>query len=556
MIDLHKNKNLLWSLAIGFILVSLYVLRVRTLVPPDEGRYAEMAREMFASGDWITTRLNGIKYFEKPPLQTWMNALSFALFGLGEWQARLWTGVCGIFGVLLTAYAGRRVFGPRVGFYAALVLGSCFYWVACSQINSLDMSLSGMMTLSLCALLLAQRNDASAPERRNWMLACWAGMALAVLAKGLIGLVLPGMVLVFYTIFARDWNIWTRLHLGKGLLLFVAITAPWFVLVGLQNPEQPHFFFVHEHFDRFLLKEHHREAAWWIFFALLAAGSVPWVGVLVQSLVLGAKREPSGEAAGPFRPRLMLLVWVVAITLFFTKSSSKLPGYILPVFPAVALLIAIYLDVGTRRSRMLTAALTSLLGVALLATVPFMSHLAKRGGEEVLYQAYQPWVLAAGFVALAGGALAMLYARQMQRDLMVVVLALAGFATTELMLSGFEPIAQARAGANMLPAIQRELKADTPIYSVGIYEQSLTFYLQRPVTLVDYSDEFTFGLQQQPHLSIPTQATFRQQWTQAAGRGVRALAITRADIVQAMRAEGLPLRVVAADARRVVIANF
>ncbi|MFL6673977.1 MAG: phospholipid carrier-dependent glycosyltransferase [Massilia sp.] len=555
MIDLHTNKKLLWSLAIGFILASLYVLRVRTLVPPDEGRYAEMAREMFASGDWITTRLNGIKYFEKPPLQTWMNALSFAVFGLGEWQARLWTGVCGIFGVLLTGYAGWRVFVARIGFYAALVLGSCFYWVACSQINSLDMSLSSMMTLALCALLLAQRNDAGEAERRNWMLACWAGMALAVLGKGLIGLVLPGLVLVFYTIFARDWNIWTRLHLGKGLLLFAAIAAPWFVLVGLHNPEQPHFFFVHEHFDRFLLKEHHREAAWWIFFALLAAGSVPWIGVLVQSLVLGAKREPSG-AAGPFRARLMLLVWVVVITLFFTKSSSKLPGYILPVFPAVALLVANYLDAGTRRSRMVTAALTALLGVALLATVPFMTHLAKRSGEAVLYQAYQPWVLAAGFVALAGGALAMLYARQMQRDLMVVVLALAGFTSTELMLSGFEPIAQARAGANMLPAIQRELKADTTIYSVGAYEQSLTFYLRRPVTLVDYTDEFTFGLEQEPHLSIPSLATFNEQWKQAAERGVRALAITRADIVEAMRAKGLPLRVVAADARRVVIANF
>jgi 4-amino-4-deoxy-L-arabinose transferase-like glycosyltransferase len=211
MIELHKNKTLLWSLALAFILVSLYVLGVRTLVPPDEGRYAEMAREMFTSGDWITTRLNGIKYFEKPPLQTWMNALTFAVFGLGDWQARLWTGLNGIFGVLLTGYAGYRVFGQRAGFYAALVLGSCFSWVACSQINSLDMSLSGMMTLSLCALLVAQRDDASPTERRNWMLVCWAGMALAVLAKGLIGLVLPGGILVFYTIFSRDWSIWTRL---------------------------------------------------------------------------------------------------------------------------------------------------------------------------------------------------------------------------------------------------------------------------------------------------------------------------------------------------------
>jgi 4-amino-4-deoxy-L-arabinose transferase-like glycosyltransferase len=553
MNDLHRSRTLLWILLAGFVLASLYVLGVRTLVPPDEGRYAEMAREMFANGDWITTRLNGIKYFEKPPLQTWMNALTFAAFGLGDWQARLWTGLNGIIGVLFAWQAGRKVFGERVGFYAALVLGSCFYWVACSQINSLDMGLSGMMTIALCSLLIAQRNDATPQEQRNWMLACWAGMALSVLAKGLIGLVLPGAILVLYTLAARDWKIWTRLHLGKGLLLFFAIATPWFVLVGLANPEQPHFFFVHEHFDRFLLKEHHREAAWWIFFALLAGGCVPWVGVLVQSLVLGVKRD---DAGGPFRPRLMLLVWLAFILLFFTKSSSKLPGYILPVFPAAALLIANYLDVGTRRSRMLTCALTALLGAVLLGVVPFMPGFAKHAGEDVLFKSYQPWVLAAGFVAAAGGIVAMLYARQMHRDLMVIVLAVTSFASTQLMLAGFEPIGKARAGAYLLPAIRAELKPDTRVYSVGVYEQSLTFYLQRTVTLVDYWDEFTFGLQQEPQLSIPKVEAFVAQWRQDAASGRRDIAIIRADILEDFKRQGVPLRVVAADTRRSVIANY
>ncbi len=550
MKELHLSNKLAWSLFAAFAIVSLYLLGVRTLVPPDEGRYAEMAREMFASGDWITTRLNGIKYFEKPPLQTWMNALSFALFGLGDWQARLWTGLCGIGGVALTGYAGAKVFGRRIGFYAALVLGSCFYWAACSQIDSLDMGLSGMMTISLCALLIAQRDGAPDNERRNWMLACWAAMALAVLSKGLIGLMLPGGVLVVYTLITRDWKLWTRLHLVKGLLLFFAIAAPWFLLVWMRNPEQPHFFFIHEHWDRFFLKEHHREQAWYIFFVLTAVGMVPWLGVLFQSLALGAKRE-----AGRFRPRLMALVWAAFIILFFTKSNSKLPGYILPVFPALALLVASYLEHGTRRSRMLAAALLSLVGAALLATVPFMPKMAGHAGEHVLYQAFQPWVLAAGFIALAGGGLAFIYARQMQRDLFVLVLAIAGFATTEIMLAGFEPLGQVRAGVNLLPAIKAELKPDTKIYSVGLYEQSLTFYLRRTVTLVDYLDEFTFGLQQQPELAIPTVAAFADQWTRDAAAGVRDVAIIRADIVKDLQQKGVPLRVVAQDSRRTVIAN-
>jgi 4-amino-4-deoxy-L-arabinose transferase-like glycosyltransferase len=375
-------------------------------------------------------------------------------------------------------------------------------------------------------------------------------MALAVLSKGLIGLMLPGGVLVLYTLITRDWKLWTRLHLAKGLLLFFAIATPWFVLVAMRNPEQPHFFFVHEHWDRFFLKEHHREQSWYIFFVLTAVGIVPWLGVLAQSLRLGARRE-----AGQFRPRLMLLTWAVFILLFFTKSNSKLPGYILPIFPALALLVANYLEAGSRRSRVLAGVLMSMVGIGLLATVPFMKKLSGHAGEAVLYEAYQPWVLAAGFIALAGGALAVVYARQMQRDLMVLVLAITGFATTQLMLAGFEPLGQARAGATMLPAIQAELKPGTKIYSVGTYEQSLTFYLRRTVVLVDYRDEFTFGLQQQPELAMPAVPEFVAQWTRDAAAGVRDVAIIRADIYNDLKQKGVPMRVVAQDSRRTVIAN-
>jgi 4-amino-4-deoxy-L-arabinose transferase-like glycosyltransferase len=554
MSDLHRNRRVVWALFAAFVLISLYMLGVRTLVPPDEGRYAEMAREMFATGDWVTTRLNGIKYFEKPPLQTWMNALSFTLFGLGDWQARLWTGLCGIGGVFLTAYTGTKVFSERIGFYAGLVLGSCFYWVACSQIDSLDMGLSGMMTIVLCALLLGQREGATASENRNWMLVCWAAMALSVLSKGLIGLMLPGGILVAYTLLTMQWRLWGRLHLVKGLVLFLLVAAPWFILVGMRNPEQPSFFFIHEHWDRFFKTEHHREQVWYVFFVLTAVGIVPWLGMLVQSMVTAARRDPK-DAPAAFRPRLMLLVWAVFIILFFTKSNSKLPGYILPIFPALALLTAVYLDSGARIARVITAALTSLVGVALLVTVPFMPRMSGRASEVVLYQGYQPWVLVAGFVALAGGALALLYARQMKKDLFVVVLAVSGFATTQIMMAGFEPIGRVRAGADMLPAIQAELKADTRVFAVGMYEQSLTFYLRRTVTLVDYTDEFSFGLQQQPELSIPTVPAFVAVWMSDAAAGKRDIAYVRDDIYNALQAQGVPMRVIARDQRRIVVAN-
>ncbi len=550
MNELHKSKAFIWTLAGIFVLIWLYALGIRTLVPPDEGRYAEMAREMFLTGDWITTRLNGIKYFEKPPLQTWMNALSFAAFGIGEWQARLWTGLCGLLGIFMTAYAGSKVFNQRVGFYAALVLGSSFYWVGSGQVDSLDMSLSGMMTVALCALLIAQRDEATGTERRNWMLVCWAGMALAMLAKGLIGIVLPGAVLFLYTVITRDWKLIARLHLGKGLLLFFAIAAPWFILVAMRNPEQPHFFFIHEHFERFLLKTHHREGPWYYFFLILAVGIVPWLGILAQSLWQASKKE-----AGKFRPRLMLLIWTVFIFAFFSKSSSKLPGYILPIFPSIALLIAIYLEDGSRSSRMFAAAIMSAVGLALIAAVAYMPKFAHHPGEDVLLIAMQPWVLAGGFVALVGGGFALLHARHMRRDLMAISLAIAGFLSTELILAGFEPYGKERAGVHMLPAIQAELNPNSTIYGVGTYEQSMTFYMRRTVTLVDYWDEFTFGLQQQPELSIPTVDAWVAVWRDHAAKGLHDIAFIRNDIFDKLSAQGVPMRVIAKDARRIVIAN-
>lgn len=555
MDDLHKSKALVWSLLAVFIIVTLYALGVRTLVPPDEGRYAEMAREMFASGDWITTRLNGIKYFEKPPLQTWMNALSFLVFGVGEWPARLWTGLCGLIGVGMTAYAGTRVFGGRTGLYAALVLGSSLFWVASGQIDSLDMGLSGMMSIVLCALVIAQHDAATPTERRNWMLVCFAGMALAVLAKGLIGLVLPGAVLVLYTFAARDWRIWQRLHLVKGTLLFFAIAAPWFILVALRNPEQPHFFFIHEHFERFLLKTHHREGAWYYFFGMLIPGIIPWLGLLPQSLAASLRRAP-----GVFQPRLMLLIWAVFIFFFFSYSSSKLPGYILPIFPALALLVALHLETASRLSRMVGAGLIAVIGLAGLAATPFISRIATRHPAEVAQlHAYQPWVVGAALAAAIGGLLALWYvrndARKPRRDLMVLTMACAGFLATHLILAGFESYGRVRAGIDLLPKIQAELKPDTKIYSISTYEQSLTFYLRRTVILVDYWDEFTFGLQQQPELSIPTIDAFLVQWQRDADNGVRDIGIIEHDTYEALKKRGIPMRVVAEDTRRLVIAN-
>src|SRR6185369_11209007 len=177
-------------------------LEYRGLFQPDEGRYAEISREMLVSGDWITPRLNGLKYFEKPPLQYWATAVSFALFGLDEWTARLWTAVAGFLGVAFLVFAGNRSGPPGAGNVAGLVLASSGAYFLSSQYLTLDMGLTFFMSAALLSFVLAHASGA--PVKRGWMLLAWAAMACAVLTKGLVGIVLPGMVRGVYFVMQRD----------------------------------------------------------------------------------------------------------------------------------------------------------------------------------------------------------------------------------------------------------------------------------------------------------------------------------------------------------------
>ncbi|MBC3928517.1 glycosyltransferase family 39 protein [Undibacterium sp. CY21W] len=547
------SPRTLWALAIGFLIIWFYMLGARTLVPTDEGRYAEMGREMLATGDWITLRLNGIKYFEKPPLQNWMNALTFAVFGLGDWQARLWTGLCGLIGVASVAYTGNKLFSRRVGIIAALVLGSSFYWAGMGHVNSLDMGLSGMMVLCMCGLLVGQRDGVSDTERRNAMLVCWAGMALATMSKGLIGFVLPGAVLVIYTLLTRDWALWARLHMGKGLILFFAITAPWFILIALKNPEHPHFFFIHEHFQRFTSGVHNRGGAWYYFFPFLLLGIVPWLGVLLQGLWTGVKEQSRG-----FQPRKLLLVWAVFFFFFFSISGSKLPGYILPIFPALALLIAFYVDQCQARALKIAAILFALLGLTGLLFVNKAAGLGSNAFEIPLYQGYAAWLYVAAGLTLLGG-LAAWYAAgkgNIGKDWAVILLACAGFIAGQVAFLGHDPWGKYIAGSAHIPAMKAELtKPDTPLYAVGRYEQALPFYLERTLTLVEFPDEMEFGLKQQPELWIPDRADFVARWRAHNQRGEAAVAIVRTDIYKEFQQQNLPMRVIGEDPRRVIIAT-
>jgi 4-amino-4-deoxy-L-arabinose transferase-like glycosyltransferase len=535
-------------LLLALAIVWFAPLGLRHLVPSDEGRYAEMAREMFVTGDWITPRYNGYKYFEKPPLQTWANALTFAWFGIGEWQARLYTALTGYAGVILLGYTGMRVFNGVTGFCAAVVLATSPYWNLMGHFNTLDMGLSFWMELTLCSLLLAQRPNLAAREVRLWMWLCWAGMALALLSKGLIGLILPGAVLVLYTLIARDWALWKRLYIGSGLIVFAIIAAPWFVLVQAKNPEFLNFFFIVQQFKRYLTPEQNRPGAFYYFVPVLIVGFLPWLSVTFQSArhALKVPRQPNG-----FAPVMLLIVWTVFIFLFFSASHSKLLSYTLPIAPSIALLIAIYLPLLTRAQwhRHLVGYAVFLVVAAFGAL--FLGRMGSGHTPNALYREFQVWVYAALAVAFVLTLAAIVFNRR-STIAGVVLLGSAWLLMGTIAGTGHDVFGRESSGVQMVPAVKAamaKLPPDTPFYSVAKLDHTLPFYLGRTMIMVQEPDELKFGVTVEPQKWIPTIDEWIQRWDSER----YGLALIPPGQYDALVAKHVPMQVIARDDRRVIV---
>ena len=542
---LARSRLLLLLLAVAVVWFGN--LEYRKLFHPDEGRYAEIPREMVASADWLTPRLNGIKYFEKPPLQYWATAAAYRVFGEAQWTSRLWTALSGFLAVLLTYAAGVRLSGPDAGLYAALLLVSSAGFVLGGHYNTLDMGLTFFLTLALVAFLFAQRDHQTRRGRALWMHVAWAAAAGAVLSKGLVGAVLPAGGLVAYTLLTRDFAVWRRLNPVTGVLLFLALAAPWFVQVSLANPEFPRYFFIHEHFQRFLTTAHYRDQPWWFFLPVLVLGLLPWTTLVPGALAQAWRSESDGSG---FRARRFLLAYAGFILLFFSASSSKLEAYVLPMLPAIALLLGervAALQPGRLR-RHLVFALT--LGLIVLAA-PIV--LRRFGPVEfaALPETFDRWLQAAGAVLAAGAAGALHLAGRGRPRGAVVVAALAALVAAQFGNSGAEALSPARSGYDLAVKIAPLLRPDTPFYSFGMYEQTIPFYLKRKTTLVGSAEEMAFGLGQEPQLWIGDPRDFEPRWRSEPG----ALAIMRPVYFDLLAKFGVPMRVVANDDRYVVVTS-
>lgn len=542
----HNSTKQVWWLLIAVALIWFANLEYRTLIKPDEGRYAEIPREMVASGDWVTPRLNELKYFEKPPLQYWATATAYTLFGEHQWTSRLWAGLTGFAGILLVWFAGLRLFGREAAGYAALLLSSSLLYVLMAHINTLDMGVTFFLTLGIVGLLLGQAQT-DKTKQRNWMLVAWAGLALAVLSKGLMGLVLPGAALFIYCVVQRDFGVLKRMHWLPGLAVFFAITAPWFVLVMQANPEFFERFFIYEHYTRFTTKTHGRYQPWYYFIPILLAGALPWTVLMFDSLFRTLRG--SGLPDRTFNSQRFLLIWAVFIYVFFSVSGSKLPSYLLPMFPALALLMG--KRIAEMRGRVLFWQIAPAIPVALLllGLALNVGRFADTPNQMELYPHYGPWLVVAALVSLAGLLAGMLLLWRERKPVAVVVLALSALLSAQIGLSGYETVARERSAKHIAEAIRGEVRADVPFYSVLTYEQTLPFYLKRTFTLVQYQDEMAYGIQQEPQRWVPTVEEFARVWAIQP----EALAIMPVYAYAQLQQLGLEMKTIFEDTQHIVV---
>ena len=535
-----------WVLAVlaAFALFVALDNMERPLANPDEGRYSEISREMAVSGDWVTPRLNGIKYFEKPPLQYWASAASIKVFGASEFPARLYTALCALICLVAVGCTAWRLAGSAAAAMSVGVLLSSPYFLGLGGIVTLDMGLTAWTTVSVCAFLLAV--SAEGVASRWWMRLAWAGMALAVLSKGLIGIVFPAAAVFLHCLLHRDWRLLARLEWVAGSVIFLAIAAPWFVLVSMANPEFPEFFFIHEHFQRFLTKTHRREEPWWFFVPLFFVGFLPWALALIPSAIAGWRDEAT-RASFPWRR--FALLWSGFIVFFFSLSGSKLPAYILPIFPVFALVLGDWLARAPAErlwKGVAVMAVVIALGTAFAWGVP---ERAKTAWTRELYTAARPWIVS-GFVVLAAS---MAFAAwRLRRGAKWGALALivgASLFLIDMAEDGYERLSPRQSGLIVAERIRPLADANTRIYSVAYYDQTIPFYLQRTVTLVRYVDELEQGLKAEPHLAIPTLEAFAADWA----RPGKAVAIIHPDSVERLTALGVGMSVLHRDDRRVVV---
>lgn len=339
-----------WTILIVATLYVCYFSHLGAIgfVGPDEPRYAWIARAMTETGDWVTPRLYGKPWFEKPPLYYWGAAASFKVLGVSEAAARLPSAISALLATLALAWLALRMYGAETARWLLLLLPTTVGMIGFSHAASTDMPFSGMLTIAMvCAAVVLRlapaakggANPAPTNASTPWAALILFGffLGLAVLAKGPAGIVLCGGAVFFWAVFTKRWRDAFRLLHPAAIAAFCLTALPWYILCARRNPDFLRVFIIEHNFKRFLTPEFQHIQPFWFYAAVLFIALLPWTAMAVWSLILGSVQLARVKYLSP--NSLFFLTWGLFCLVFFSISRSKLPGYILPAIPAMVVLM-------------------------------------------------------------------------------------------------------------------------------------------------------------------------------------------------------------------------
>lgn len=323
-------------------MICCYHLGQRALWDPDEGRYAEIARGILVENDWMTPHLNYLLYFEKPMMFMWMVAASFKIFGFSEWAARLIPCLSALGGIALIWLMARDLWGNRAGIVASLSLITSIEYFILARTVDINMTLTLFITATMVFFWLGHKQG-----KGTYYLLAWACAGLAVLTKGPIGVILPLGGIGLYIIITRQWSSIKESMPIVGIMVFLAVSLPWYVTVCLKNPDFFSFFFIDQNIMRYVTNECRRYQPWWYFFPVIIGGFLPW-SVLIPEAI---RRAFTGKGNRKVPGEIWYIAsWFGVIFLFFSLSNSKVATYVLPCFPPLSLFIGYLFRENYKRS--------------------------------------------------------------------------------------------------------------------------------------------------------------------------------------------------------------
>lgn len=542
------ERKLLAALLVGLALWLFLPAGWRTLWSPDEGRYAEIPREMVASGDWVTPRLDGVKYFEKPPLFYWSAALAIAAFGVDERALRAVPALFALLGAAATILAARRLWGTHAAFMAGVALGTMPLYFGIANLLAIDMAVSALITVTLLAFLAAAQ---STGRRRDlWLGAFYGAAALATLAKGLIGIAIPGMVILAWLSLTGRWRDLTRYRMVFGTLLFLVIAGPWHWMVQARNPEWAWFYFVHEHFLRYTTTLHKRSEPFWFYLPVVIFGAFPWSAMIPAAALRWWRERRSATDRAQWDAGLFCVVWFVVVLGFFSLAGSKLPTYVVPALPPLALLLAADAARGNglgRGAAWIVAATCALVAIA-IAAVPWFAESRASLQLAVSLLGIWRWLLALSFVGVGAAALVSWqkpeFTRRLAGSTALMLLVLAGAATK---------YNDERSVKSLAAVLAPRLSASDLVAAYHCYPQDLAPYLGRRVAIAGWIGELEFGASVEDQSAwLLDQDAFQRRWN---GQGIVYVVAEPKDFPGLQAASTRPPRVLAQTRKYVLAVN-